>query len=217
VTIFDKKPLKSFFDCQMYSAYLKRIDLMLTVALLLTVIWIWDKSSLVPAIFLAAYSLIAFHFIHERIKIRSSFGVLVPPGKGRIKVLIIRLAVVMQGVILLTSGAVETAPFLEFKGVDIKVFVGIFLMMAGLMRNKRYMFLLTAHTITFNDQKGWSEWKINEISSFSVRRNKIIFHKSNTSREIIFPDSGGDYPALISKKLKQIWELNPAVDQTTIG
>jgi hypothetical protein len=64
-----------------------------------------------PALFAAGYSLIVFDYMRERSKITSSFGVLVPPGKGRIKVLIIRLAVVMQGVILLpVVGRLQVRP-----------------------------------------------------------------------------------------------------------
>jgi hypothetical protein len=188
---------------------------MISLALLLIILWIWDKSLMMPALFVIGYLLIIYIYIRERSKILSSFALLVPPGKGRIRVLIIRLAVVVQGVILLTSGAVEPAPLLEFKGLDVKVFAGILLLMAGLMRNRRYLFLLSAYTITFNDRKGWSEWKIEDISSFSLRRNKIIFYKGDISREIMFSDSINDYPSLISKKLKQLWESTPARNRMT--
>jgi hypothetical protein len=184
---------------------LKRYELLLVVGLAWVVVWFLNKTAMMPALFAGGYFLIGMNYFFESQKIKSSGSLLVPPHRGRIKVWVIRMALVFQGVILLTSGVTEIAPFLQYKGIDVKVFAGVLLMMAGLLRNKRYLFLITPVTITFNDQNGWAEWKIDEISSFSARRNKMIFRKGDSSREIILPDTGKDYPSLISKRLKQLW------------
>lgn len=189
----------------MYLTLLKRYELMLGAVFMLVALWFLNRSLMMPAIFIAGYILIVYDYLLENIKIRSPRRLLVPQRKGRIFVLLIRGVLVLQGFILLSSGAGETDSVIDFRGIDVKVFAGILLMLAGLLRNRRYHFLLTPHSITFNDHLGWSEWKIKDISRFVIGKNSMVFYKGEISREIRFPDTGKDYSALISARLKQMW------------
>ncbi len=180
--------------------------MILGAVIMLAALWFLNKSLMMPALFISGYVLIVYDYLLENIKIRSPRRLLIPQSKGRIMVLLIRGVLVLQGFILLSSGAGETDSVMDFRGVDVKVFAGILLMLAGLLRNRRYHFLLTQHSITFNDHHGWSEWKVKDISRFIIRKNTMVFYKGEISREIRFPDRGKDYPVLISRRLKQIWD-----------
>lgn len=178
---------------------------MLGTAIMLTALWFLNKLLMMPAFFIAGYMLIVYDYLLENIKIRSPRSLLVPKKKGRVLVLLIRGVLVLQGFILLSSGAAETDSMMHYQGIDIKVFAGIFLMLAGLLRNRRYLFLLTQHSITFNDHNGWSEWKVKDLSRFVIQKESMVFYKGEVSRKIRFPDTGKEYPVLISKRLKQMW------------
>jgi hypothetical protein len=167
-------------------------------------VFLWDRELVMPAVFGLAYFLLLADFMIERYRIVSKGRILVPKRKGRLWNLLLRGFLVFQGVVLVLSSLSADYPFIpSWKGISILTFTGILMVIAGLLRNKRYRLLITSRDITFNERPR-GDWRLNDIRSVTVQRNRVIFSRSNSSREVLFSVKELDYPGLIGWRMKEI-------------
>jgi cellulose synthase/poly-beta-1,6-N-acetylglucosamine synthase-like glycosyltransferase len=181
-----------------------RLNILIPAAALLAVVFIWDRNLVMPLAFALSYSVLLLDFVVERFRIKSRHSIVVPRRKGRLRYLLFRGFLVFQGLVLVLSALATDYPFIPvWQNISLLAFSGILLMMAGLLRNKRYRLLLSRSTLTINEGAR-IDWNLREIQSVTIGRNRVQFHKSNTTQTVKFSETELDYPGLIGWRMKEI-------------
>lgn len=169
---------------------------MLGVLVLLTSVALWGNEWLLPSVSAILYLFLILEFIRERRRIKSAGRNIIFLEKGKVKTLIIRIALLVLGLVCIVSGVIIPGKYWVFKGVDFVAFAGLALFLAGLLRNKKYSFLAGPQSLVLNDEKGWAEINYPEIEKFVMGDNLIEISTAKERRVVLLSENQNSLPEL---------------------
>jgi hypothetical protein len=170
-------------------------------------IFLWKNEYLIPFASLIAYVFVIGDFLFERSKLRTGKYISVGKvnyDKSR------RLFLFISGFFIILWGVFDKHSSVSFRGIDSKVFSGVFFMLLAALEIKSYLFLLTENAVIFDGFIGQEVWRYKKLDKVLIRDNEIRFIKAKETQT--FPIGEVD-----QGRLKKIGDLlSPKLNERLI-
>jgi hypothetical protein len=168
---------------------------------------LWENEYLLPVSAFIANVFVIGDFLFERNKLRT--GKYISVGKvnyykSR------RLFLVISGFLILLWGVFDSHSSVSFRGIDLKVFSGVFFILLAALEIKSYLFLLTENAVIFDSFIGQEVWRYKKMDKVLIKDKEIQFIKGKETQT--FPIGAED-----NEFLKSIVDLlSPKLEEKLI-
>lgn len=144
-----------------------------------------DENIILPISAVLLFVTLFTDFYITRFKIKN--GIYIRIGKKKSKIWNSFMFLVL-GIILIFLGIYSNHSNLHWKGIDNKIFLGILLISARILRIENYTILIKGRKIAFKDFMEQSEWSISKIDKVVLNNNIVSFFKNERKKEFFIDE-----------------------------
>jgi len=162
----------------------------ITISIFIFII-LWGNEYLLPVVASFSYIFIIGEYVLERRNLRT--------GKyfaytKEYKTIFPRILWPISGVLIILWGLLIKEGGISFRGVESKVFIGVFFLISGLFHllSPKTILLLTDKSIIFEGAIGTEEWTYKKLDKIILRENEILLMKGNETESFLIEKTDRD-------------------------